>query len=391
MHDHRNRERALERLLPQAFDEPSAGARSSCLDAETLAAWTSGTLRTSEADQVETHVADCARCQSLLGTFVRTAPPAAAHDSLWARWHVRWLVPLATAATAVALYLLVPGLGTPPSPEQTVILSDSRRDAPASTQESATTTPSAPAATAPAVAEPLPTAPRALAAPAPMTTQAQEGDRPAQQVGADRRRESQDRLDAAPSSPAATAESRAIAPPPMREAAGAAPTPREEMVTEAPAAGRVATAPLATPAAPAPAAPAAGGVAGERRNDAALSVRRQAVVTIDIPTPTASHRFRIVNGERVERTTTGGQSWEVLARRVPGEMTAGSAPSNDVCWVVGRAGAVWHTTDGQLLARVPFPEPLDLVRVAAESALTATVTAASGRTFRTTDGGRTWQ
>jgi photosystem II stability/assembly factor-like uncharacterized protein len=72
-------------------------------------------------------------------------------------------------------------------------------------------------------------------------------------------------------------------------------------------------------------------------------------------------------------------------------MTAGAAPAADVCWIVGRLGAVWRTIDGQTLVRIPFPQPLDLLAVAAESATVAVVTAANGRTFRTTDGGQTWQ
>src|SRR5688572_457009 len=44
----------------------------------------------------------------MLATFVRTAPEMPAPESLWKRWHLRWLVPAATAATVAALYVLVP-------------------------------------------------------------------------------------------------------------------------------------------------------------------------------------------------------------------------------------------------------------------------------------------
>jgi photosystem II stability/assembly factor-like uncharacterized protein len=147
----------------------------------------------------------------------------------------------------------------------------------------------------------------------------------------------------------------------------------------------------AKPVASAPGAVGGTAAAAERGADAAFSVRRQVGVNLDIATPVPTHRFRIVDGQRVERTTTSGERWESVARPVAGEMTAGAAPAPDVCWIVGRIGTVWRTTDGQVLVRVPFPQPLDLVAVAAESATTAVVTAANGRTFRTTDGGQTWQ
>lgn len=46
--------------------------------------------------------------------------------------------------------------------------------------------------------------------------------------------------------------------------------------------------------------------------------------------------------------------------------------------------------DGVRFQGVPFPEIVDLVAVRAESARSATVTAADGRAFRTDDQGTTW-
>jgi photosystem II stability/assembly factor-like uncharacterized protein len=48
------------------------------------------------------------------------------------------------------------------------------------------------------------------------------------------------------------------------------------------------------------------------------------------------------------------------------------------------------TTDGRSWRRVPFPEAADLAAVQAANAQAATITTADGRTFRTTDGGLTW-
>jgi photosystem II stability/assembly factor-like uncharacterized protein len=49
------------------------------------------------------------------------------------------------------------------------------------------------------------------------------------------------------------------------------------------------------------------------------------------------------------------------------------------------------TTDrGRTWQRVQFPEPVDLIHIAATSADAATVTAADRRSFTTADRGKTW-
>jgi hypothetical protein len=83
-----------------------------CLEGETLAAWHEGTLTASDVEAVDRHLADCARCQDLLAAFVRTdvavAAPDPVGDSLWRRWRLAWLVPVATAATATAIWVAIP-------------------------------------------------------------------------------------------------------------------------------------------------------------------------------------------------------------------------------------------------------------------------------------------
>jgi photosystem II stability/assembly factor-like uncharacterized protein len=71
-------------------------------------------------------------------------------------------------------------------------------------------------------------------------------------------------------------------------------------------------------------------------------------------------------------------------------LTAGAAPSSNVCWLVGRSGAILLTTDGRAWRRITFIETADLTAVTSPDARTATVTTADGRQFGTTDGGRTW-
>ena len=72
-------------------------------------------------------------------------------------------------------------------------------------------------------------------------------------------------------------------------------------------------------------------------------------------------------------------------------LTAGAAPSRDVCWLVGPSGTVVVSTDGRTWQRVPVPEAIDLTAVRASDGLNATVTAVDGRTFTTTDAGKSWR
>ena len=86
-----------------------------------------------------------------------------------------------------------------------------------------------------------------------------------------------------------------------------------------------------------------------------------------------------------------GGTWERVADAGGGVVSAGFAPSRDVCWLVGRAGLVLLTTDGRTFTRLPFPEPLDLVLAIATGPRVASVTAADGRVFETVDAGLTWR
>jgi photosystem II stability/assembly factor-like uncharacterized protein len=92
----------------------------------------------------------------------------------------------------------------------------------------------------------------------------------------------------------------------------------------------------------------------------------------------------------IYRTTDGGGTWIRQEIGSAPNITAGSSPSRDVCWLVGRSGAVLLTADAATWQPRPFREKVDLVAVAAIDAKTATVTTADGRRFSTQDGGATW-
>jgi photosystem II stability/assembly factor-like uncharacterized protein len=111
---------------------------------------------------------------------------------------------------------------------------------------------------------------------------------------------------------------------------------------------------------------------------------------LDIPSPDSAIRWRVVGQREIARTADGGSTWQSQSADVPLPLTAGSASSSTVCWLVGRAGLVLRTTDGGTWQRVRFPEAVDLTAVKATDEKSAVVTTSNGRTFATLDGGQTW-
>jgi photosystem II stability/assembly factor-like uncharacterized protein len=101
--------------------------------------------------------------------------------------------------------------------------------------------------------------------------------------------------------------------------------------------------------------------------------------------------WRIGAAGTVLRSTDEGTTWETQATGVSARLTAGSAPSQFVCWLVGDGGVVLVTIDGRSWQRLAFPETIDLAAVRAEDDRTATVTATDGRSFTTDDRGQTWK
>jgi hypothetical protein len=131
---------------------------------------------------------------------------------------------------------------------------------------------------------------------------------------------------------------------------------------------------------------AAGGFA-----DASVLRARANAGAFDIAVPESSTRWRVVDGRTIQRSLDAGVTW---ANHHTGEndltLTAGAAPSSNVCWLVGRSGTILLTTDGRAWRRLKFIETADLTAVTSPDARTARVTTADGRQFGTTDGGRTW-
>lgn len=149
----------FDRLLRRAArPRDEARPRGDCLDPETLARLTEGTLGSAERSAVEAHAADCDRCLALVAAMARTGlePAAAPQPSRW--WPLRWVAPLVTAAVAIVAWVVVPQLPT----DQPQIQSSAE---PAVTEvakpaEPPVTASAAPSSTAPTATQETPSAKR---------------------------------------------------------------------------------------------------------------------------------------------------------------------------------------------------------------------------------------
>lgn len=321
-----------------------------CLDAETLAAWMDGGLDPAAVAAAESHVSSCPRCQSLVAAFARTEPlaPAAARAGARLPWRW-WMAPLAATAAAVVLWMVIPEPRTNPLAPATPSPSiPAEGDRPAATVKPEVAEPS----TAPATAGEMARKPAPAEPPPQFADAARERNLGAAAASREQREKKEtvaaQRADAAP-----LAESAQLRAESARDAAA--------VLAPAPAAQAPAALPRMAKAAP-----------------------------LEIVSPDPARRWRIAGGGAIEYSADGGRSWAPV--HGGGEsIAAGSSPMPGVCWLVGRAGAVLLTTDGITFARVSPPADVDLVAVIAGDARVATVTAADGRVFRTTDAGQTWR
>jgi hypothetical protein len=379
-----DRDRAIDRALRESLRARVTASRDTHagehIDGERLAAWTEGALRPDEAAIIERHLADCGQCQQLLVVFARTSPPPIASEPLWRRWRLQWLVPIATAATALAIWVAAPR----PQPAPTA-LTALPAAAPTGERESAqnsTAAPPPPPATAPDQSRD-----KALSRVLSPT------DSFARKETLERFEEPKERANAS-AKPDATRVP--AAPQPQSAAAtlsqNAAQTADATISLEAnarardekPARGLAETVP--TRPTPPPAAVAAGRGA---RSDVAAFTARQAVNAVEIASPNAAMRW-LFEGRQVLHSTNAGTTWQTATLPTTNVLTAGMSPAPSICWIVGRAGTVLVTSDGLRFTRVAFPEPIDLVSVTATDDRHAIVTSADGRTFRTEDQGANW-
>ena len=377
----------FDRLLERAVSlEGSARPAGACLDAETVAAWADGSLTEPARAAVELHTADCERCLAMVAAFAKTAPPPVeVQRSTW--FSLRWLVPVTTAIVVVGVWAL---LQTRP-------------------EESRQVAPNAPPAidaiaTAPATSPP-PQQERGSAAqtrPAPASEAKNAAPtlaaRSRQAAGGPRRDEAREKNELQKRLPdgvitqsqttTASATPAVVAPPnvPQPPAAASPPAVAPPLPSQREAVSN-----------PAPFVSAAAGRGG---GGAVGGIR--APLVIQSPDPNVRWRLASppmnitidgVSVSSIERSTDAGRTWTPQEPGVAGNMLlAGASPAPNVCWLVGRQGAVLLTTDGTSWRRIEFPEPkVDLVAVTARDALSAAVTTADRRVYQTDDGGKTWR
>ena len=348
-------QKTIDALIARGVAEAPAGG--DCPAPDVLAAFQERTLETDEWERWLNHIADCRRCQALLAAIGRAetdagAEHAAPGSAAFPWWGSRVLAPLAAFSIVVlAVWVTDPW----PTPDQPVAREG--RQAAIPTQEE-----QASAATELAEAK------RAMPTTAPAVVVAE------------------------PTAARVTRSAEA----PVREVA---PVPR---------ANAAAPSPLAPPAAPAsaPAPTTTGDAVGQPESlaasqrstlarDTAARLERARFDDIAAPdallivAPDPATRWRVTPGGAVERSDNGGDTWRFQIR--PGErVTAGSAPSDRVAWLVGENGLVLRTTDGESWERTTAPVTTDLNDVDALDGLVATVSTADGRRFQTVDGGARW-
>lgn len=419
MAEQRKRDDPLAGLLARTLRQGLDGSVQNCPDAESLAAYFERALPVEEATRFELHFASCDRCQAQLAAMARMDAAGAAaprpQTAVARLFDWRWLAPAAAALGAVALWVVIRGPQAPPITERQVLTAE-QRTPPASAPDAAV----APPASAPATTEGK--APAALDAGARAQDSKDEASQRAlvdlplepDSVG----RANVLKLEPSPAKPA----SEPLAAPTEKKAVPAeeiAATRQNAKEAEAQAAGQKAElardeaarpteqlAALQDQAAPGESRRSAPAAAGALSTNAApvdskLRAERARAATGAFSAALASQPVITAPGDRtfwrigpaglIERSTDRGKTWHRQASPVQGDLLAGSAPSANVCWIVGKAGIVLRTSDGQSWQQLGSPTGLDLVLVEATDANRATVTTADGKRYATTDAGRTWR
>jgi hypothetical protein len=348
MTDMPHREASTDRLLRQHLPpSPEPPATDACLDADTASAWIAGRLSGPALDEAREHVAECARCQALMATLTRleTEPAETRPDDAPARWW-RWLVPVGVVAAMIAVVLFLPR--ETPRPASPIV-----QERGAARQDQNKDLEFRPA---PSIAD----AKKNARDETPPTAASPAAAQPAAATLATKNAELQPRQAA----------------PPPPSGSGALDETQAAAGAKTKAAGANADAPASRNL-------------GALQHAASSANELADGFRVDIVSPDGTTRWRI-SSRTVEKSTDRGATWTTAVTITDGRWTAGAAPSATTLWVVGRQGLVERTTDGRTFARVAFPETTDLSAVQATGAETATITTADGRSFGTTDGGKSW-
>lgn len=351
----------LDRLLTRALSS-RASAGDVCPEPELLAAFVDGSLEPAERAQVERHAASCSKCAHMLAATVASAPAfeVPAQRSLWSGWRAwRWAIPAATAVTVVGVWFA----------------SSRPRDLPAPT---AVEDRAASSAAPPAVAQVPPSSAAAPKQDSKATDSRRESYTPQIEALAKKERDIAEREVAAPQT---TAPLEARADSQERLAAEAS---KPAALADAAPSSRQAQQPASPPPARNVEQAAPQGAAAATATSRLM--RAEAIpLTVSTPNPAVQWRIR---DRIIERSTDRGATWTV-EYTAPQPIAGGTAPSLDVAWFFSPGGLVVRRTSAGWV-QTTAPPGVQILSIEASSAAQATIRVADGRTFETKDGGATW-
>jgi hypothetical protein len=431
--DPRSRDTRLARLLSEALKSQSGRREiSACPDAEVLATYADHGLAEQETARWESHFADCDRCQQIIAVLAASgeelteaeveklgslAAASATHGTvarnaatpwmmIWRRptlW--RWLVPAAGLASAALWFAL---RQAPPrqalSSQKIAATTEALRSETAQGSAAASAKPDETQIAQANLPAP-PAAPQSgtllrdqEAAPAKSSTAAKKERAEKQETFSNAVQPRVSEADNALEAREDTAKDNRVP--------SAQPVDKKSQTVDA-LGGAPPVAPAAVPSTPPPAREGERALRQEldRATGAPVPAQSRALaltegLAIVFASPNRRALWRLGSGGRIEHSTDQGQTWQPQTSGVTADLLAGAAPSEKIAWVVGRAGTILRTEDGEHWERVAAPPAAqavapqspapDWINVEARDALHATIISRDLRRFVTEDGGRSW-
>ncbi len=370
----------MARMTRAELERGPNHAGQDCPSSDTIAAYYAHLLPADEQAQWDVHVAGCSRCQTVLAALVRSEPSTNEQGAgqAWVPW--KWLVPVAAAGTAFAIWISVEPIEhtMPATVEETAARTDTPLSLPKSTMG-----PAVGKEQEPELNRSSPVGQKKVAAPA--VQRQPEASATSPTLG-----EAKTTVTPTPASAALKNEATSDVDRLEKDKQD------QTAVADGAVAGRArqtAASPAAKPAPPPPMLEARDKMRATSARDESVTPMERGVTSILVlPSPSGSAvLWRIEPDGHISKSMDKGITWTRQLLPSTGALVAGSTPSAEVCWAVGRDGLILRTIDGAHWLRVEPPVTATFVSVTAEDALIASVTAADGRQYRTVDGGQTWR